>query len=418
MILLGVLAGVLVWHVAGTLDGDALFHLARVRKLLAFADLHLRTLDEFKDGGLHPGYAFPLWHLFLAFVARLSGVGRGPRAAARGEHPLPARVRGRLRVGDRGLPEPRCCVRDAGRHGRAVRARGRSRRQLRPPGAARDDGAAGARADRWSRSSSGSSGGRRARAERRSPPALSRSRSSTRRTRCTSSCRSPATSRRGGCSRAAELRQGIAGLATLLRARARRLALAAAARPRDDVAQPVGRRAGAEPEALRRPARRLLAPQLPGLGRALRAHRRGRGRGARLRSARVLRAAPPLGCARARRAPWSSPRSRSCRPSSRPSPTSSRSRRRRRVVGFVPLAFAFAGGAAVLSRRLGGLGAAARARRRDRARARLAGRLRRRARRRQGRRSPSGSRPSAARPRSSSDRSCGAARTATTGRGG
>ena len=74
-ILLGILLGALLWHVAGTLDGDALFHLARVRKLLAFSDLHLRTLDEFKDGGLHPGYAFPLWHLFLAFVVRLGGVG-------------------------------------------------------------------------------------------------------------------------------------------------------------------------------------------------------------------------------------------------------------------------------------------------------------------------------------------------------
>jgi hypothetical protein len=77
VICLGVLAGVLVWQVAGTLDGDALFHLARVRKLLAFGDLHLRTVDEFKDGGLHPGYAFPLWQLFLAFVARLSGADAG-----------------------------------------------------------------------------------------------------------------------------------------------------------------------------------------------------------------------------------------------------------------------------------------------------------------------------------------------------
>ena len=73
VVLLGLVVGIALWRVAGTLDGDALFHLARVRKLLAFSDLHLRTLDEFKDGGLHPGYAFPLWHLFLAFVARLSG---------------------------------------------------------------------------------------------------------------------------------------------------------------------------------------------------------------------------------------------------------------------------------------------------------------------------------------------------------
>jgi hypothetical protein len=45
-----------------------------VRKLVALGNLHLRTLDEFKDGGLHPGYAFPLWHGFLALVTKLSGL--------------------------------------------------------------------------------------------------------------------------------------------------------------------------------------------------------------------------------------------------------------------------------------------------------------------------------------------------------
>ena len=70
----GVLFGIALWHVAGSLDGDALFHLARIRKLEAFGGLHLRTVDEFRDGGLHPGYAFPLWHVLLALVARLGGV--------------------------------------------------------------------------------------------------------------------------------------------------------------------------------------------------------------------------------------------------------------------------------------------------------------------------------------------------------
>ena len=69
----GVIVGVILWHVAGTVQGDGLFHLARVRKLLAFDDLTLHRVIEFKDGGLHPGYAFPLWHGFLAVVARLSG---------------------------------------------------------------------------------------------------------------------------------------------------------------------------------------------------------------------------------------------------------------------------------------------------------------------------------------------------------
>ena len=70
----GVLAGVLLWHVLPEPSGDALFHLARVRKLVAFDELSLEGVGEFVDGGLHPGYAFPLWHAFLALVAKLAGV--------------------------------------------------------------------------------------------------------------------------------------------------------------------------------------------------------------------------------------------------------------------------------------------------------------------------------------------------------
>ena len=72
--LVGLVLGALLWHVAGVVNGDALFHLGRVRKLDALGDLHIRTVDEFRDGGLHPGYAFPLWHAFLALVAKLAGV--------------------------------------------------------------------------------------------------------------------------------------------------------------------------------------------------------------------------------------------------------------------------------------------------------------------------------------------------------
>ncbi len=64
--------GLLLWTVSDAVVGDALFHMGRVRKLLEFGDLHLRTVDEFKDGGLHPGYAFPLWHGFLAMVAQVA----------------------------------------------------------------------------------------------------------------------------------------------------------------------------------------------------------------------------------------------------------------------------------------------------------------------------------------------------------
>jgi hypothetical protein len=71
---IGLAFGVALWHVAGVVTGDALFHLGRVQKLYAFGDLHVRSVDEFADGGLHPGYAFPIWHAFLALVAKLGGV--------------------------------------------------------------------------------------------------------------------------------------------------------------------------------------------------------------------------------------------------------------------------------------------------------------------------------------------------------
>ena len=68
----GAVLGILLWHVAGEIGGDGLFHLARVRKLEAFESLSLDSVNEFADGGLHPGYAFPLWHAFLALVARIA----------------------------------------------------------------------------------------------------------------------------------------------------------------------------------------------------------------------------------------------------------------------------------------------------------------------------------------------------------
>ncbi len=72
--LAGSLLGILLWHVAGEIGGDGFFHLARVRKLVSLGDLSLHRVDEFPDGGLHPGYAFPLWHAFLALVAKIAGV--------------------------------------------------------------------------------------------------------------------------------------------------------------------------------------------------------------------------------------------------------------------------------------------------------------------------------------------------------
>jgi hypothetical protein len=72
--LAGIVFGLVLWHVEGAVTGDALFHEARVRKLVELGHLHLRSVDELVHGGLHPGYAFPLWHGFLALVTKVSGL--------------------------------------------------------------------------------------------------------------------------------------------------------------------------------------------------------------------------------------------------------------------------------------------------------------------------------------------------------
>lgn len=70
----GIVFGWLLWRVAPAVQGDAPFHLGRVQKLLALDGLSPDRVNEFVDGGLHPGYAFPLWHGFIALVARIAGV--------------------------------------------------------------------------------------------------------------------------------------------------------------------------------------------------------------------------------------------------------------------------------------------------------------------------------------------------------
>jgi hypothetical protein len=71
----GALFSVVVWWAAGPINGDGFFHLGRARKLAELDVLSgLSSVDEFKDGGLHPGYAFPLLHAVDALVARLGGV--------------------------------------------------------------------------------------------------------------------------------------------------------------------------------------------------------------------------------------------------------------------------------------------------------------------------------------------------------
>jgi hypothetical protein len=63
-----------VWWTANTIWGDGLFHLGRVRKLDSFDLTSLSVVNEFREGGLHPGYAFPVWHSACALVARLADV--------------------------------------------------------------------------------------------------------------------------------------------------------------------------------------------------------------------------------------------------------------------------------------------------------------------------------------------------------
>ncbi len=72
--LAGVGLGVGIWFVQGAFTGDVFFHLGRIRKLEALHSLSLHNVGEFRHAGLHPGYAFPMWHAWLALVARLAGV--------------------------------------------------------------------------------------------------------------------------------------------------------------------------------------------------------------------------------------------------------------------------------------------------------------------------------------------------------
>ena len=115
----GGLLGLLLWHVAGAVGGDGLFHLARVRKLVDFGDLSLKAVGEFADGGLHPGYAFPLWHGFLALVAKVALVDPADVVLHEPTVLVPHRRAGGVRGWARALPGRRAGGRDRDRVGRA-----------------------------------------------------------------------------------------------------------------------------------------------------------------------------------------------------------------------------------------------------------------------------------------------------------
>jgi len=63
------------WLAHNVVNGDDLFHLGRMVKLTGLDALtSLSSVGEFRNGGLHPGYAFPLWHGVIAAIQDLSGV--------------------------------------------------------------------------------------------------------------------------------------------------------------------------------------------------------------------------------------------------------------------------------------------------------------------------------------------------------
>jgi hypothetical protein len=71
----GAAFGGVVWWTASSIYGDALFHLGRTTKLESLDELAtINAVNEFREGGAHPGYAFPLWHAALAAIARLADV--------------------------------------------------------------------------------------------------------------------------------------------------------------------------------------------------------------------------------------------------------------------------------------------------------------------------------------------------------
>ena len=327
-------------------------------------DLHLRTVDEFKDGGLHPGYAFPLWHGFLALVSWFSGRRSRQRRPPRAVAARTARVR--CSRGRRASPSSARAGAGASRARCATLAlvllRPRPRRLVRDARAAGDGRAPAARP-----------GGDRA---------LLRGSNLARRRRPVA--RSSARSRSTHPTYALFLLMPLAGCALLLpragatwapRSPRRRpdragAALAEADRRRDGVARPRAR--ASAPRALAQYGDQLVVSNehhYPARRRGVRPQRRRRGRGAVPAAADGARAGARRWAAFALGGTLLVLRADArCRGSSCTSRTRSRCRSRAASAGFAPLPFAFAGALALVARSVAR--APGRARRRDRAAAR------------------------------------------------
>ena len=141
------LAGVGAWaYCSGTspvfLTATQLFHLARTRKLLDLGNLSLGSVNEFADGSLHPGYAFPLWHGLTGRHRQDRRSRSERRRAARAERPGAGGAARCLRGRLGGLPLAAAGARLGDRPGRAGGGRARLRRHLRLARATRDGRAA------------------------------------------------------------------------------------------------------------------------------------------------------------------------------------------------------------------------------------------------------------------------------------
>ena len=85
-------------------------------------------MNEFADGGLHPGYAFPLWQAFLALIAKVAFVDPSKVVLHEATRARAARRARRLRGGLRAVPAGRARGRVGRRGGRDRRDGGRARR--------------------------------------------------------------------------------------------------------------------------------------------------------------------------------------------------------------------------------------------------------------------------------------------------
>ena len=303
VVLAGVGFGIALWFLMGHLTGgDDLFHLARVRKLNDLGSLSLRTVDEFRDGGLHPGYAFPLWHCFLALVARLAGV--DPTAVVQHEASVLVPV-AFLVAWESGKEVFRSAwgglavlATSVGIFSLAAGSGGSFTALALPATASRQLFVPAVIALFFAFVAKRSRGGL-----------------------ATIACATGALAlihptyalfvliplvgfvAARGAARPARGRRGAAGPRRRRRPGGCGGALAASDRARDRVGQPVGGRGAPCPRALQGPARRLLGRELPARAGGARPERGARRRGAALRAACRPRGQAPLGRARARRVP-------------------------------------------------------------------------------------------------------------------